>query len=126
MFRRIRFSRSGDGLLWHSYYMQGALAGNAIDHLLDHTERNDEEGVLYVQTGATRNELWNLRSRFPSYGESGEIELGTKGAHWVHAALLTCCQKLSTEQEFHVRVGFYKEDAHAMAGGFLRAVRGLG
>ncbi|MFJ9105092.1 hypothetical protein ACIRJM_42300 [Streptomyces sp. NPDC102405] len=92
--------------------LQGALLWLA--------HRREGEPALTVWAGCGRQRLERLAEML----DAGEQTLLTVAdLHVLHAVLLSVPSMFASEEAFHTQLGFYRENALALAGGLVRAVQ---
>ncbi|MQY16140.1 hypothetical protein SRB5_63330 [Streptomyces sp. RB5] len=87
-------------------------------------DSDEEEAIVY--TGSGRQPLATLAARLsPQSGETAWT-LTPGELHTVYATLIFAVTELYTEEDFHTRIGWYKENAVALARDITRQLRGGG
>ncbi|MEV0488045.1 hypothetical protein AB0I69_46555 [Streptomyces sp. NPDC050508] len=71
-----------------------------------------------IRTGWDRDRLTILAGSLAE----GERTYTVEELHIVHAVLLSVCNMFASEEAFHIRIGFFRENARAVADGLAKAV----
>lgn len=81
--------------------------------------RDEPESIMMVWTGASGQSLADLRSRAVG-GRSFTLSLGE--LHVVHATLLAIKSLFVSEEDFHVKIGFFRENIDELARNLIGAL----
>lgn len=75
-----------------------------------------------IRTGRSRD---RLRALADSIGEE-ERTYSLEELHVVHSVLLAVCNMFASEEAFHIRIDFFRENALVLANGLVKAVEDAG
>lgn len=80
--------------------------------------------ALIVQTGANRTELQTLASRLST--DTGDRALSAMDIHVLHATLTSSLNQFAdSEEDFYIRVGFFRENILDLARGLVHTMNEL-
>jgi hypothetical protein len=97
---------------------------NLIDSvLLFMRDRPDLDTQLFVQVGTDHSGLTAIYEKIKNF-EKPSVSL--EELHVVHSSLAVAWSLFSSEEDFYVRIGFFRENVSAVAAGLVRAVGELG
>ncbi|GHA84503.1 hypothetical protein ACIQRS_30445 [Streptomyces termitum] len=122
---RIKLTRAGEAFQGRLTAAQTDLMCEAL-RTLDGWASTDE--ALAVQLGADREEVDRLYDRLKGdHTTTREFTLTSRELHVIHAALTAVAPMFRTnggfsEEAFYDRIGFFRENADAMASSIVSAV----
>ncbi|MCM2513523.1 hypothetical protein NC658_09645 [Streptomyces griseoincarnatus] len=126
---QLRLTRDGDALVARLAPSQASAMYEALSHVRER-ELGDTELALLV--GADRDTVGRLTDRLAGpHVESADFRFTVGELHMVHSALTSVPTMFLvrggafTEEPFHIRTGFYRENFDALAHGLLEAAAGL-
>lgn len=73
-----------------------------------------------IRTGADSRRIGRLRELLRS--ADGEETFSVEDLHVLYAVLVAVCNMFASEEAFHIRTGFFREHALALAEGMVKAV----
>jgi hypothetical protein len=124
---RLRLTRDGDAFVARLTPSQTMAMHEALIYL---RHRDDSDLALTLQLGIGRETVDALIERLSGgYAESRsrDIRFRAEELHAVHSALTTAPTKFLsregafTQEPFHIRLGFYRENFDALAYGIVEA-----
>ncbi|MGI5194769.1 hypothetical protein ACQEVY_14235 [Streptomyces sp. CA-288835] len=71
-----------------------------------------------IRTGWDKDRLMVLADSIGGEERTYSVE----ELHVLHAALVSVCSMFASEESFHIRIGFFRENALAVASGLVKAV----
>lgn len=83
------------------------------------TSRRVGEAAAHILAGTDTSQLETLGERL---GNAGENLYSVDELHILHASLLSAHSMFPSEQDFHYKFGFYRENTLALANGLIMAV----
>ncbi|WP_422742389.1 hypothetical protein ACN27B_29045 [Micromonospora sp. WMMD754] len=75
-----------------------------------------------TQVGGSREDIERIESRLRQSADDAEIDLTMTEVHLIHAALMASHNQFAGEEDFYVRIGFFRENIAGLARGIVRAV----
>ncbi|KAB1144528.1 hypothetical protein F7R91_22255 [Streptomyces luteolifulvus] len=126
---QVKLAREGDGLLATLAPSQASAMYEALSHL---RERDFSDAELTLLVGARREAVDVLLDRLAGpHTESRDFRFAPEELHMVHSALTAVPTMFLvrggafTEEPFHIRVGFYRENFDALANAIVQAAAGV-
>ncbi|MEV7784053.1 hypothetical protein AB0O72_01465 [Streptomyces sp. NPDC088106] len=127
---QLKLTRDGDALVARLAPSQVSAMYEALSHL---GERNLSDTQLVLLIGAGREAVGRLLDRLagPHASESADFRFTVEELHMVHSALTAVPTMFLvrggafTEEPFHIRTGFYRENFDALAHGLVQAAAGI-
>ncbi|WP_371669080.1 hypothetical protein OG985_16285 [Streptomyces sp. NBC_00289] len=116
--RQLKLTRDGDALIARLAPSQASAMYEALTYL---RERNGGDEELTLLVGASREVVDALVERLAGpHPESFDVRLRWEELHMVHSALtavptMFLTRGVFTEESFHIRLGFYRENFDALA-----------
>ncbi|MHA4774428.1 hypothetical protein L1085_008000 [Streptomyces sp. MSC1_001] len=121
---RIQVERAEDGYVFRLTESQHHLLVNSLAALSESIGSPEELDLLLGPAGRGLEEVLS-RAQHAETGSRRVVRATVGQAHAFHALLSVIPSLFGGEQTFHSRIGAYRENALAMAGGMLTAVREL-
>lgn len=113
---RLSLARAGDGYIIRPTGPQQALLGSVLLFMRD---RRESDRALFAWVGCDRDRLAEFHGKIKS-GEETPFSIGD--LHVIHASLLSVCNLFSSEEDFYIKIGFFRENVVALANGLVKAV----
>lgn len=116
MMTRPSVIREGDGYLLRLTVPQKSLIGSVLLFIRD---RRESDRAMLALAGCSRARLGELSARIN--GE-GRAQLSIEDIHTIYSALASICTLFSSEEDFYIKIGFFRENVVALANGLIAAV----
>ena len=116
MMTRLSLVRAGDGYIIRPTGRQRSLLGSVLLFMRD---RREPDRALFTWVGCERARLTEFHEQIKS---GDEVPFSIKDLHVIHAALLSVCNLFSSEEDFYIKIGFFRENVVALANGLIKAV----
>lgn len=75
-----------------------------------------------AQVGGSREDVGQIESRLRDSGDGAAVGLSMTELHLIHAMLMASQNQFASEEDFYVRVGFFRDNITGLARGLVRAV----
>lgn len=104
---------------------QASIAENCIDLMFRELSTGIALEMLFNASRDRINKLCDDLRVISSGGRSKALEVDRADLLLLYGAVLTAFNEILTEEDFHIRVGWYKENAQAFARALTSALVGL-
>lgn len=116
MMTRLSVVREGDGYLIRPTAPQKSLIGSVLLFMRD---RRESDRALLAVVGCSRARLGELCVRING---KDRVQLSVEDFHTIYSALASVCTLFSSEEDFYIKIGFFRENVVALANGLLTAI----
>jgi hypothetical protein len=83
------------------------------------------ECEFQVQVGSRRQELEWTETCLQHLKDAEEIDFSMIEVHLIHSALMAARNQFAREEDFYIRIGFFRDNITGLAQGIVRAIGGL-
>ncbi|XVV05980.1 hypothetical protein ACQPW3_11570 [Actinosynnema sp. CA-248983] len=117
MITSVRVARVEDGILVRFRAPQDVLVREVVQYF--HNMRESDES-LRVLVGCDRA---GAAAIIGKVHRDGDVVFTLDELHVVHSALVGIARQFTSEESFHIRIGFYRENALDLAHGLLTSLQ---
>ncbi|MFD8494928.1 hypothetical protein [Amycolatopsis sp. NPDC059657] len=116
MMTRIFVASSADRYVVRTAGPQRSVLESALLFMRD---RRELDHALKTRVGCSRAKLSELYEQIKSGEESS---LSIDDLHTIHSVLLSVCSLFASEEDFYIKIGFFRENVLALANALAKAV----
>ena len=113
---RLSVVREGGGYLIRPTVPQKSLIGSVLLFMRD---RRESDRALFALAGCSRARLGELCVRI---NEKERVQVSVEDFHTIYSVLTSVPTLFSSEEDFYIKIGFFRENVVALANGMLTAI----